>query len=43
MYVNAHYLEIIFAVARLVSEIVIENIVLVLKFLTVYNDYERQK
>jgi hypothetical protein len=39
MYVNAHCLEIMFAVARHVSEIVIEYIVLVLKFATVYNNF----
>jgi hypothetical protein len=38
MYVNAHRREIMFTVARHVSEIVIENIVLVLKFATVYNN-----
>jgi hypothetical protein len=37
MYMNAHFLEMTFAVARHVSEIVIENTVLVLKISTVYN------
>jgi hypothetical protein len=39
MHVNAHCVEIMFADTRHVSEIVIVNIVLVLKFSTVYNEY----
>jgi hypothetical protein len=43
MYLNAQYLEIMFAVARHVCEIGIENTVLVFKFATIYNNFMSTK